>query len=639
MGRFIALMVGAVVLAASYLVFSGQRTSLEAREQQSKYQYLGIANDVAQSGFNRGLSAIQRDRMAVTDSFGVAVGEGEYDVHITKNLYGDLDVDVAATSGGAAYNVLGNVIFTAPMPAALMVEDEEVVVSGSGTYQISGVDRRMPSRGTGASFQDPARGIMTTYSNMGAFTSGLSLTDIVGIGDSPGDPVHTGSIDGGMTFAEPALEALYQDARSNATTTISGLIGTLLREPMLQSAVNGSGPGDPRVIRVVGDLTITQSLQGYGLLLVEDGDLNVVAPSFEWEGLILVRKALEDTVSVSLQNTTVHGAVIAYDHDPGTALAECVPDFDVLGDHAIVNEPFRVRVKVLGSAIVSGDYDMPVTARVDMGGTIYEPWGDYDLPLDGNINTGNSGVTYSWEPDVIFPAGTTVIVDARSWAKNDGQDGDQNSEWHVNMERNSASDDQQLQVLGDGAPVPGVAGFQGQYSVEEFMADYLLSGHVALTANQVVNLFELGETNTSSEAFDMQDAVVLVTMVRSGAAACEAGGSASRLLFSVKNGTQIHYSSEAIAKLGLRLSEISEGTDVRMTRSVVQGQGKGETLAFAQSVEADDQEFENETGGEGELMSVCHKPEAGGGGGTTRSISESLLGLHIAHGDYVGSCN
>ena len=44
MGRFLTVLVGAVVFGASYLLLAGQRATFETREAQSNYQYQGIAS-------------------------------------------------------------------------------------------------------------------------------------------------------------------------------------------------------------------------------------------------------------------------------------------------------------------------------------------------------------------------------------------------------------------------------------------------------------------------------------------------------------------------------------------------------------------------------------------------------------------
>ena len=634
MGKWILLLVGAVTLGVSQLLFSGQRASVDTRDAQNEYQYLGIARDNVQSGFDRGVSAIKRDLMDVPAEFPrSSMKDGYYDLTITKNLYGNLDVSVDAYSGEASWGIAGNAIFTAPLPGALLLEDDVVDLSASGFYQVSGVDRRMPSMGTGSGFNEPVRGIMTTENHASALAGDLNLTSIVGIGTSPDDPVNQGSIVGG--FSEEEIEALYQEAILNATNVLTPNPEGDVSQGAFISAANNSSPGNPKIIRAKGNLSLTGAAAGYGMLIVEDGDFNVYSNDFDWEGLIMVRKQFKDTVQVNLQNTSVNGGFIAYDYETTPQQGLCVPDFEIDGDEAVVNDHFALRIEVLGAAITyGGTWDVPVTARIHVGDEVFEPWGDFDQALDGNVNTGNTGITYLWEPTEIFEAGSTISIDARSWLRYDGTDGTEESDWYVYMEEHASSDGQQISLLADNDPVPSVGGFMGQYSVEEFLGDYIENDALVLDANQAVSLFELGATDTGSAAFDMQDLVVMVTMVDASQGGCVPGGGTSRLDVDLNDATEIHYSSEAIAKLGLHLDAVREATDVRITQSIMQGGQDHETLEDEEEVETDDQEEDDDDEG-GNRVTICHKP---GQLDKTKSVPEAALAGHLGHGDYLGAC-
>lgn len=632
MGRVFLLLAGAIIFGCSFLIFDGQQSTFETRQNQSDHQFKGIATSVVTSGFDHGVAAIKRDLMNTPTTFErVTMGDGYYEVQVSKGLYGDLDIAVNAHSGGAEFDMQGNVLFTAAFPAALMLEDDGVLVSGSGFYQVSGVDRRMPSRGNGGGFDTPVRGIITTESHVNEVNNSLIMDRIVGLGSDPTTPINAGSVVGG--FSEAEVEAFYQEAKLASHAVLSGGPEGVVSENSLLSAISGSSPGNPKIIRAMGDLTITEPVQGYGMLIVEDGDLNIFSPSFDWEGLIMVRKQDKDTVQVDLRNTTVHGAVVAYDFDGVGMHVECVPDFDIIGDEAIVNVPFKVRVEVLGAAIsASGEYDMPVTARVHVGEDTYEPWGDYHRALDGNVNTGNSGVTYMWEPNTIFEAGSAISIDGRSWIRKEDRDGDEEDDWLVHMEEQSTTAGPQIYLLGDGSAVPNVGGFMGQYSVVDFLDTYIESNQLKLEANQAISLFEVGVTDPVSGAFDLQDLVVLVTMIDASDDVCYAEGAPSTLDFSLHNGAKIHYSTEAIAKLGLHLGSIRDNTSVRVARSALHGHGSRETLAFQTNVVSDDHEGADAEAPAGSAMvSVCHNDQ-------TRVIPHPVLGAHIAHGDYMGTC-
>ncbi len=635
MGRLLAIAAVAIIFGASYLLFNGQRSTFKIHEHQSDYQYKGIAGNVAKSGFDRGVGVIKRDLMDAQENFApVPMGDGTYDLEITKDIYGDLDVAVTAHSGEAKFDMDGNVLFTAALPAAVMLEDDGVLVNGYGFYQISGVDQRMPSRGTGGGFREPTRGIITTESHVNEITSSLNMDRVLGVGtdSEPGDPIYAGSVAG--EFSEEDLEALYQEARNHAQTVVltGGPEGNVA-EGSLVDALNGSSPGTPKIIRAMGNLNLMGSIYGYGMLIVEDGDLNVYSPDFDWEGLIMIRKAEKDTVRMHLTNTTVHGAVAAFDFDGGPETTECVPDFDIIGDEAVVNVPFKVKVEVLGAAItMSGDYDMPVTARVHVGGEAFEPWGSYDLALDGNVNTGNSGVTYLWEPERVFPAGSVISIDGRSWKRKDDTDGTNNEDWEIHMEEHSSTAGPQIYLLENGSHVPNIGGFMGQYSVVEFLDDYIENDHLVVDPSQAVSLFEIGVTDRDSEAFDSQDLVVLVTLIDASEEVCYVEGAASLLDVTFGNGTQIHYSTEAIAKLGLHLNTIRNTISVEVARSALHGSGRNETLVFQGGLTEDDREGADADAPAGSgTVSVCHNNQ-------TSIIPAPSLGAHIAHGDYLGAC-
>ena len=71
MGKFITLMVGAVVLGGSYLLFSGHRTTLETRAQQSDYQFQATATNI-----NAGVGATAPAASRVTEWGLLPAGSG-----------------------------------------------------------------------------------------------------------------------------------------------------------------------------------------------------------------------------------------------------------------------------------------------------------------------------------------------------------------------------------------------------------------------------------------------------------------------------------------------------------------------------------------------------------------------------------
>lgn len=190
-------------------------------------------------------------------------------------------------------------------------------------------------------------------------------------------------------------------------------------------------------------------------------------------------------------------------------------DFIIQNGEIVVSHPFVAEIDVVGAAITSGGYNMPVTVRMNVGSSHYEPWGSFSSPTQGDVNDNNNPRNFQ-SPDT-FDATDSISVDARSWSKVNGSySGDQDSHWNEYLTVNSGSGSGNVIVLRDGDAVPPISGYNGQSSAETFLQPYIDSNDViTLQENQAIFLFELGTTNLGSSAADFQDLVVVVTMARS----------------------------------------------------------------------------------------------------------------------------
>lgn len=153
------------------------------------------------------------------------------------------------------------------------------------------------------------------------------------------------------------------------------------------------------------------------------------------------------------------------------------------------------------------------TMRVEiMGGEITCGEGGPDIPTWANLNfdDGNEASTetvssnaavYEWEN---APKGSTLDVTGVSGSTSGCDDG---------MQVNSASNSPQVIALKDGDTVPSYVPFDNQGSLDSYLDSITdANGKVSLSSNEVVFIYELGETDTSSPAFDMQDLVVRATI-------------------------------------------------------------------------------------------------------------------------------
>lgn len=180
-----------------------------------------------------------------------------------------------------------------------------------------------------------------------------------------------------------------------------------------------------------------------------------------------------------------------------------VIDFEITDGKVVPSESFAAMISVLGTAISTGSEDMPVTVKVDLGGTVIEPWGGFDDSEAGDINTGGSVLHHIHLEQL--DADTEITVTGQSWVPSASGD----SAW---IQANSHSQGTQVKVLRNGDAAPAISGWNGQNAADYYIREYLSSGTVNIDQNQVIYLFELGTTDMGSSTADFQDLLVLVTL-------------------------------------------------------------------------------------------------------------------------------
>jgi hypothetical protein len=545
MGRAVLIIAIAAILGLGTMMFSSQQTRIATTKTTGDYEYQVLARDVARSGVDRGLSETKRSLSDVRSSWDdVEVAGGEYDLKITEVAYGDMDIASTGVAGMMQHTINSNVIFEAPIPAALVVSGPTITIDGTGGFEISGEDMRMPSRGSGSGFLKPAYGIMVKSGDQ-ATTVKMSMdsTKMKGEGGA-------GSVISGAEIAW--FETLYAEAAAH----------TGVAHPSAPYGGTYGNATNPSIVHISGDFNPTSSFSGAGLLVIEDGNVTINT-DFSWEGIVMIRKATVANMDILIGGSAkIYGSLVAYEAITGPVGTSCddVP-FEIAGLETIPQVDYKVRFDVLGAAISAGGaYDMPVTAQLHVGDGLEQPWGSWDRALDGNLNT---GLVYDWEPTDALAAGTPLTISSRSWSKNKGTDGSNESDWSVSMEQNSVSGGKQLKVLRDGDDVPNIKGYLDQGSVEDFVGSYIgADGKMSLAKNQAIYLFELGSTNEGSAAFDMQDLVVVVTLA-AAEGSCAVGPLASgEINMSIAGNAGLYYSGEAIAKLGKELMTVRNETKV-----------------------------------------------------------------------------
>lgn len=192
-------------------------------------------------------------------------------------------------------------------------------------------------------------------------------------------------------------------------------------------------------------------------------------------------------------------------------------DFDIDNGAVAPSTTFAAKVSVLGAAINTSSYEVPVTVKVHVGNSTYEPFGSSTNPVtgQGNVNDDNNARHHIFPGT--FTANTKISVTGTSWIKRSSRySGSKSYHWKTYLSKSSQDHGSFVKVLRDGDSVPNIQPFRNQAGIVSFVKDYVDvdTQKIKLDENQAIFLFELGTTNLSSDAADFQDLVVLVTLAK-----------------------------------------------------------------------------------------------------------------------------
>ncbi|MCM1981287.1 PulJ/GspJ family protein [Lyngbya confervoides] len=179
----------------------------------------------------------------------------------------------------------------------------------------------------------------------------------------------------------------------------------------------------------------------------------------------------------------------------GGAGASIAKLFTITNGNVIVDQASTLKVEFLGGDITcgAGGPTIPTLAKVNVSGESNSGW----ISPTGTLS-------YDVSPS------TTLNIEG--WAKgNNSSGGCKNHNMKFNSEGDQGS---QVLTLVDGDTVPEFRPLPGQRTIDTFLEPYIDSttGKVSIAPNEVIFLFEMGTTNSGSQAYDMQDMVVLATI-------------------------------------------------------------------------------------------------------------------------------
>lgn len=167
--------------------------------------------------------------------------------------------------------------------------------------------------------------------------------------------------------------------------------------------------------------------------------------------------------------------------------------FEIIDNIVVVDAGYKVDLQAIGAAIQcgAGGPEVNVKARLGIDGAYEQLW-DY-TDIDG-------GETYTKNN---MSDDSEYVIEATAYL----------SSCSNFTQTYNSTDSVQVKVLKNGDAVPDTSGFDQQLSAAQFLEAYILDGKIYLNSDQVIFLFELGASGSSSNsAADFQDLVILMTV-------------------------------------------------------------------------------------------------------------------------------
>ncbi len=159
--------------------------------------------------------------------------------------------------------------------------------------------------------------------------------------------------------------------------------------------------------------------------------------------------------------------------------------------------PSSMRVEIMGGAITCGEGGPSIPTRAKLNFTTGN--------TTSNATVSSAAAVYTWNN---VPSGTTLDITGIS--EGDASSGACNGQY---MEANSKSGSSLVRTIQNGDTAPTFVPFDNQPALDSYLSSLIdANGKVSLASNEVVFIYELGTTDTSSPAFDMQDLVVRATI-------------------------------------------------------------------------------------------------------------------------------
>ncbi|NNE70330.1 MAG: hypothetical protein HKN29_08190 [Rhodothermales bacterium] len=292
MGKAALILVTAVTVASGVVYMNQDRTSLGVVEQEALYEHQVLAREIAQSGFNRLESRVRRDfHNHRPNQDGLAHSRGQLDLLASTVSSASVTISATGHFEDAEYTISGTLSKSGTrILDALTIDGVLAGVTMASGAKISGIDTNPD--GTSGENMD-VHAVLTDEAS--SYTD--LLTGIVS-GNAPGTGGLLDIVNDDPEISLSTLAANINAFSGAARQDYDG--ATTLNDQTLGSA------DSPVLIVADGDLTISGSTTGYGILYV-NGDLSF-GDTAQWNGLVMVDNDGGDHVFTG--SSRVYGAVI-----------------------------------------------------------------------------------------------------------------------------------------------------------------------------------------------------------------------------------------------------------------------------------------------------------------------------------------
>ncbi len=281
MGRFLLLLIVATSIGGTLIASNTQSNRARTAEARVETEEQVLARIAAETGFNIMGGLVTRhfaERAPVAD---VQVDEGRfgsYNAVVTESGRGPLSISIEGRYANTSHRILAENFPLTQLAAPLFVAGDSIKIELYGDdIEIRGNDHRQPGAVGHENYLVSGSGSPTSGMSLGDSTLLASVLDqltddqlerISGLADAA---------DVSVERFDNLLESLYAEALA---------VGTVYLEGRTYSSETIGAPGDPAIIVHYGDVVLSGSTRGYGLLVVH-GRL-LMRNTSRWEGVVMV---------------------------------------------------------------------------------------------------------------------------------------------------------------------------------------------------------------------------------------------------------------------------------------------------------------------------------------------------------------